>query len=160
MNGTEIIVILVIGLVVFGPEELPGIARTVGKFVGELRQIGGELMGEFTAINPLKEVTDAIKEPLDAIKAPLKEVQTALEEPLKDIKNEINQADRTIADSIAASGQSPAAEKPADEKPAAEKKSLLAVVNNSGGQGQKEPETEAAADPLKKFLDDIDPYKF
>ncbi len=39
----EIILILVIALVVFGPKKLPELSRTIGKALGEFRKASGEL---------------------------------------------------------------------------------------------------------------------
>lgn len=42
IGGPEILVILVVALLVLGPEKLPRVMRTVGKAVGELRRAGTE----------------------------------------------------------------------------------------------------------------------
>lgn len=38
IGGMEILVIMVVALLVLGPEKLPGVMRTVGKALGELRK--------------------------------------------------------------------------------------------------------------------------
>ncbi len=38
IGSTELIVILVVALIVLGPKKLPGIARSVGKALGEFRR--------------------------------------------------------------------------------------------------------------------------
>ena len=43
MSLTEITVILVLGLIVFGPERIPKIARTVGKAIREMRKAAAEV---------------------------------------------------------------------------------------------------------------------
>ena len=45
--GFEIILILAIALILFGPEDLPDIARTIGKVVFEIRKATQELTREF-----------------------------------------------------------------------------------------------------------------
>jgi len=45
--GFEIILILGIALILFGPEDLPDIARTIGKVVFEIRKATQELTREF-----------------------------------------------------------------------------------------------------------------
>ncbi|MDR3289256.1 MAG: twin-arginine translocase TatA/TatE family subunit [Peptococcaceae bacterium] len=77
MNFTEIVFLLIIGLIVFGPEELPNVARTVGKFLAEFRQVKGDLTKEFkdSLAEPLGEITHTLKEPL-------REVTQALNDPL------------------------------------------------------------------------------
>ena len=43
----EILVVGVVALIVFGPEKLPEIARSLGKAVSELRRVAGEVRSEF-----------------------------------------------------------------------------------------------------------------
>jgi sec-independent protein translocase protein TatB len=43
----HLIIIFVVALVVFGPEKLPELARTLGKLMGEFRRATGELRGTF-----------------------------------------------------------------------------------------------------------------
>jgi sec-independent protein translocase protein TatA len=43
----ELIVILVVALVVLGPQRLPELARQLGKAMAELRRQSGEIMEEF-----------------------------------------------------------------------------------------------------------------
>ncbi len=38
IGSTELIVILVVALIVLGPKKLPGIARSIGKALGEFRR--------------------------------------------------------------------------------------------------------------------------
>ena len=43
IGGTEILIILVIALVVFGPKRLPDLGRTIGKGLGEFRRAASDL---------------------------------------------------------------------------------------------------------------------
>ena len=47
---TELMVILVIGLLVLGPKRLPEMARSLGKGLNEFRRASGDLRREFTAV--------------------------------------------------------------------------------------------------------------
>lgn len=47
LSATEIIVILVVALLVFGPKRLPGIARRLGRTLGEFRKAAQELKDGF-----------------------------------------------------------------------------------------------------------------
>lgn len=55
VGGAEILVILVVALLVLGPEKLPGAARQVGKAIGELRRLGSGFQAE---------MRDAMQEPV------------------------------------------------------------------------------------------------
>lgn len=43
----HLIVVFLVALVVFGPEKLPELARTLGKFMGEFRRMSGEFKSTF-----------------------------------------------------------------------------------------------------------------
>ena len=44
----ELIVVALVALIVFGPDKLPEVARTVGRTINELRRQAAEVRGEFT----------------------------------------------------------------------------------------------------------------
>lgn len=43
----HLVIVFVVALVVFGPEKLPELARTLGKFMGEFRRMSGEFKSTF-----------------------------------------------------------------------------------------------------------------
>ena len=45
----EIIVVAMLALIVFGPEKLPGMLRTFGKTIGELRRMASEVKSDFSS---------------------------------------------------------------------------------------------------------------
>ncbi len=49
IGSTELLVILVVALVVLGPKSLPGIAKTVGKVMGEFRRVTTDLQRTMNA---------------------------------------------------------------------------------------------------------------
>ncbi len=49
IGSTEILVIIVVALVVLGPKSLPGIAKTVGKVMGEFRKVTTEFQRTMNA---------------------------------------------------------------------------------------------------------------
>ncbi len=54
----EILVLTVIALIVFGPQRLPEIARTIGKTLAELRRMASDVRSEFETGLNLDEVED------------------------------------------------------------------------------------------------------
>ncbi|KLU58786.1 Sec-independent protein translocase protein TatAd [Peptococcaceae bacterium CEB3] len=64
MGFSEIILIMAIALILFGPEDLPEIARTLGRVVYEIRKATGELTGGFSDIvrNPTDALNKAFEE--------------------------------------------------------------------------------------------------
>ena len=52
----EVLVILVVALLVLGPDKLPGAARQAGRWLGELRRLSSGFQAE---------LRDALQEPVD-----------------------------------------------------------------------------------------------
>ena len=63
----EIATVFVVALIAFGPRRLPELARTIGKAMGELRRMAGEVREEFES--GLDE-PDEIEEPEPARPVP------------------------------------------------------------------------------------------
>ena len=47
ISFSEILLILVIAVIIFGPEQLPGIARKTGRLVASLRNMGMNFRAQF-----------------------------------------------------------------------------------------------------------------
>jgi sec-independent protein translocase protein TatB len=56
VGGAELFIILLLALVVLGPDKLPGAMRTVGQWAGEMRKMANGFQAE---------MNKAIKDPLD-----------------------------------------------------------------------------------------------
>lgn len=59
VGAPEVLVILVLALVVLGPERLPQAARTMGRWVGEVRRVTGSLQAE------VRDVVDEVMRPVN-----------------------------------------------------------------------------------------------
>jgi len=59
VGAPEILVILVLALLVLGPERLPQAARTMGRWVAEIRKITGSLQAE------VQDVVDEVMRPVN-----------------------------------------------------------------------------------------------
>ena len=94
----EILVVSVLGLIVFGPDKLPEIARTVGAFMRQLRSMADDVKQEFS------DTLEVADEPDD--------------EELAAINQEDD--DEDVGGSEEAGEESPAEESPAEESPAGE----------------------------------------
>ena len=46
-ENVELIAVAAIALIVFGPQKLPEIARTIGRFMSEVRRMASEVKAEF-----------------------------------------------------------------------------------------------------------------
>ncbi len=66
----ELVLILIIALIVLGPERMPKVARDIGRVVGDLRRTSDELREEFlNADKLLDKAADAAAPPAQAIPA-------------------------------------------------------------------------------------------
>lgn len=63
----EVLVVGVIALIVFGPQRLPEIARTVGKTMAQLRRMAADVRSEFESGMDMDSIAD---EPEDTPPAP------------------------------------------------------------------------------------------
>lgn len=73
ISFTELITILLIALVVFGPQRLPGLARKAGEWAREIRKTAGEFRrGLDQEVGDLKKPFDEVKADLDKARGDLK----------------------------------------------------------------------------------------
>lgn len=80
--GSEIVVILIVILLFFGSKSIPGIAKTMGKAMYQIRNASSELQNE------IKKSGVGIKEELN-INAMIKESQEQLVQPLDQMYSEV-----------------------------------------------------------------------
>lgn len=72
LQGSELIIILLVALVVFGPERLPGIARKLGGWVGEVRKAVSDMSASLES-----EVKDVQGAAADAV-APVRRLRSEI----------------------------------------------------------------------------------
>jgi Tat protein translocase TatB subunit len=61
IGGPELIVVLIVALLVLGPQRLPGAARSLGNAVAEFRRVTGGLQAEVRdAMTSLEEEVNAV----------------------------------------------------------------------------------------------------
>lgn len=83
LSGSEIVIILLLALIVLGPEKLPDAIRRFGRIYGELRKMGSGFQSEFrTAFEePLKELRETAQLTRDAVLNPVDEPTPTPEPP-------------------------------------------------------------------------------
>lgn len=81
----EMIIIAVVGLVVIGPERLPGVARSVGKWVGRTRRFVTQVKSDIDREMKQEELRKALEEDagLDEIKQIMDSDRFTIEEEEK-----------------------------------------------------------------------------
>ena len=63
-SGSELMFLLILGLVVLGPEKLPSVLRKMGKFYGEFKRMTGDAQNDFRQAfaEPLRDLQNAATE--------------------------------------------------------------------------------------------------
>lgn len=71
VSFTELVVIAIVALLLFGPDELPKIARTAGKFMAEFRRHSDSLRREFynSVYPPAQEIKREMDQELRSLRA-------------------------------------------------------------------------------------------
>ena len=95
----EIITILVIGLVVFGPTRLPDMMRKAGRFVANLRRMTAEMTREW------KEPLDEIRKPLEEIRKEGQALRREITGAMGEVQANVNTTASGIKDAVAAPGR-------------------------------------------------------
>jgi sec-independent protein translocase protein TatB len=139
IGGGELLVILLVALIVLGPNRLPSAARQVGQFMGELRRLSSGFQ---------QELRDALEEPLDTTepdpgwqhrrRAPSRQAQ------LRPAAGVDHQA-RPPVEATATAAAVPTAE-PAAAEPEADPTASSGPVG-AAPDAPEAPEPEEAADP-------------
>jgi len=89
----QILLILVVALIVFGPDRLPGIARQAGRWVNDLRRLTQEARGELSNLTKeldLREDLKSVQADLAEIKKDLVSTTQDLTKDFRDLKKEVD----------------------------------------------------------------------
>jgi len=113
VSFSEILMIMVVALLVFGPDRLPEMARKVGKIMGQLRRHSNDLRREF--YNTVYTPAEDLKRDLDLSSRELRVLKNDLVQDFRDI----TKLDTPVADPKASSPTTP----PTPPTPSLESKS-------------------------------------
>jgi sec-independent protein translocase protein TatB len=150
IDSPELLVIAIVALVVIGPKELPGLLRTWGKWMAQMRGMAAEFRGhvdEMVRQSELDEVKKQLEGPsgldLQALD-PTKEIKQAISEGISEGEKAFNEAKSTFDNPLAEPESAPqiAAEPAAETAPS--EASAAAPVSETPAIEQKP--TKAAAE--------------
>ncbi len=84
----ELLLILVVALIIFGPAKLPEIGRNVGKALLEFRRTTDEIRDTVlkeVEVEEMRKAAQSVKDSVQSIKDPVQEIRTSLslEPPVK-----------------------------------------------------------------------------
>lgn len=87
VQGSEIIIILVVALVVLGPQRLPEIARKLGRWSVELRQAARELRAGLEAeVGDLRDIKRDFEAPIEEVRREFRDVNRQMDETAQDAR--------------------------------------------------------------------------
>lgn len=87
LQGSEIIIILLVALVVLGPERLPEIARKMGRWSVELRQAARDLRSGLEAeVGDLRSIRDDIEGPVSEVRNEMRDAGRQLDDATGDLR--------------------------------------------------------------------------
>ena len=131
MGFTELMLIGIVALVVIGPERLPGVARTAGKYVGRLKRfmtsVKADVEQELRA-DELRQILSEQQKELDSLKDTITEAGRSIEKEagLEEITTSTSEAvaefTATVADEPPSAAQ--AVEETASVKPVVKKSAV------------------------------------
>ena len=108
LSGSEIVVIVLLALIVLGPEKLPEAIRRFGRVYGELKRMSTGFQSEFRNAfdEPIREFRETAQLTKDAVMRPMNEVRDTIKEVGKDAERSFEEASRTEGDRTAATESS------------------------------------------------------
>ncbi len=80
ISGPELLMILILGLLLFGPRKLPQIGRTVGKAFAEFRRATTDFKMNLEREVEASEIKEAVREVTSEIKEAVREVDKTVRE--------------------------------------------------------------------------------
>lgn len=133
MGFTEVVLIGIVALVVIGPERLPGVAITVGKYVGRLKRFMTNVRADVES--ELK--TDEIRKLLAAQQEELSSLKDVVSEGL-----DMSGVAKTIDDSMSSVLGKSEAEIPVEQKSTLEQSEVESEVSSEGNTVAESASTE------------------
>jgi sec-independent protein translocase protein TatB len=136
IDSSELLLIAIVALVVIGPKELPGLLRTWGKWMAQMRGMAAEFRGHVDEMVRQSE--------LDEVKKQLTDASTGVDlqalDPTKQIRSHIEEGmaegEKALADA-----------KASIDNPLAEPESAPQIAAEPAAEPAVEPPAEPAAEP-------------
>ncbi len=112
---TELLLIMVIALLVVGPERLPGLARNVGLWIGRARSYFNSVRSDIA-----RELrADELKQMLNQQQEEIQRLKTMVEDTGQELEQDFKETEQLLSEENAASESSSQAAPPASEVEAA-----------------------------------------
>jgi len=105
VGPVELLVIVVIALIVFGPGRLPEIGAALGRAIGDLRRASSAFTADLQSV---AKVGNAFQEALSSTQVDLREAANTVEREAKALSAEVNAAPATAVSAPPAKQEPPA----------------------------------------------------
>ena len=99
ISGTELVIILFFGFLIFGPEKLPQMGRTVGRAIRQFRNASEAANKKFKeeVADPFQEAIAPYKDQVEESTKPIQEDISAINDTLNETKNMFTPAAKQAA---------------------------------------------------------------
>ena len=94
VDFSEIVVIMVVALVVLGPERLPAVARTMGEWWGRLQRYVNRIKADVTTsmeLEELRQLERKIKAEADALERSVQQAGNDVSEQMRQLEKQLDQ---------------------------------------------------------------------
>jgi len=105
ISGSEIVVIMLVVLVLFGSKSIPGMARTFGKGMKEFRNVTQEIKNE------LETSTDDFKKDIDDVKNTVQKETRKITDDVKNVSDNVARKTKEVTDEVDKKINTPSAKK-------------------------------------------------
>jgi len=148
IDSPELLVIAIVALVVIGPKELPGMLRSWGKWMAQMRGMAAEFRGHVDEMVRQSELDD-VKKQLEGTSGldlqsldPTKQIKSAIQEGMAEGEKAFNEAKTSFDNPLAEPESAPQiAAEPAAETTAGETAAETTTVAEATPSGTAAPET-------------------
>jgi sec-independent protein translocase protein TatB len=156
IDSSELLLIAIVALVVIGPKELPGLLRTWGKWMAQMRAMASEFRGHVDEMVRQSELDD-VKKQLEGSSGfdlkdldPTKQIRAHIEEGMAEGEKAIAEAKTSLDEAPAQPAADALAEPESAPQIAVEAPEVVAEAPQIAAEPAAEPSPAPAAEPAEQ----------
>lgn len=153
IGGFELFLILLFGFLIFGPDKLPDIAKTIGRGIAKFRGAQEDMTEQLKGAAFIdKDDPDApLKNPLEVMESAANEAQAKAKDARKkasDATEKVIERTESFAERKARYDRERAERKAAEQKAAEEQAAKAAAADAAAKEARENPKADVAAKPV------------
>ncbi len=153
IGGFELFLILIFGFLIFGPDKLPDIAKTIGRGIAKFRGAQEDMTEQLKGAAFIdKDDPDApLKNPLEVMESAANEAQAKAKDARKkasDATEKVIERTESFAERKARYDRERAERKAAEQKAAEEQAAKAAAADAAAKEARENPKADVAAKPV------------